>query len=235
MTGALYGKWIKTWDEELHQKGRKILLLQNNCTNHIVPKGLTNIHVKNFSANLTPHVQPMDASIIQCFKAHYRSQFIQCAINQYDTSTTPSKIYNINQLKAMRIVQTAWREVDASTIQHCWVKASILPDSAFPTNSLSPPCIMVSSLLCTDPIQSVERNLEGFLDDLEKTGVLQHVNHLQVNDLLNPEPERQVVEHTTDEDIFRAVMASRAAEENMELVGGADDCDDDAEILLCPS
>jgi hypothetical protein len=30
-------------------------------------------------------------------------------------------------------------------------------------------------------------------------------------------------------------MASRAAEEDMELVGGADDCDDDAEILPHPS
>jgi RecB family endonuclease NucS len=30
-------------------------------------------------------------------------------------------------------------------------------------------------------------------------------------------------------------MASRAAEEDMELVGGADDCDDDAEILPRPS
>ena len=135
----------------------------------------------------------------------------------------------------MHIVQTAWQEVDASTIRHCWVKAGILPDSAFPTNSLSPPRITVSSLLCADPIQSVERNLEGSLDDLEKTGVLQHINRLQVNDLLNPEPERQVVEHTTDEDIFQVVMASRAVEEDMELVGGTDDCDDDAKILPCPS
>jgi hypothetical protein len=61
------------------------------------------------------------------------------------------------------------------------------------------------------------------------------VNRLTLNDLLNPEPERQVVEHTPDEEIFHAVMASRAAEEDMELVGGADDDDDDAVIPPRPS
>ena len=67
MTGVLYGEWIKKWDDELRIEGRKILLLQDNCTGHIVPEGLTNICIENFSANLTLHVQPMDAGIIQCF------------------------------------------------------------------------------------------------------------------------------------------------------------------------
>jgi len=236
MTGLLYGEWIKAWDEELRREGRKILLLQDNCTGHIVPEGLTNIHVKNFSANLTPHVQPMDAGIIRCFKAHYRARYIQQAIDRYDRDVTPSEIYDINQLEGMRLAQTAWNEVDASTIHHCWRKAGILPESAFETNSLLPPRITVSSLLCADdPIQLAERNLEGALDELEQTGVLQHTNRLTLDNLLNPEPERQVVEHTTDEEIFEAVMASHAAEEDIELAGGADDNDDDAEILPRPS
>jgi len=36
MTGALYGEWIKNWDDELRREGCKILLLQDNCTGHIV-------------------------------------------------------------------------------------------------------------------------------------------------------------------------------------------------------
>ena len=62
-TGVLYGEWIKNWNDELCHEGRKILLLQDNFTGHIVPGGLTNIRVEKFSANLTPHVQPMDAGI----------------------------------------------------------------------------------------------------------------------------------------------------------------------------
>jgi hypothetical protein len=130
MTGMLYGKWIKTWDEELLLEDHKMLLL-------------TNIHVENFSANLTPHVQPMYASIIQCFKARYLLQFIQHAIDQYDIGTTPSKIHDINQLEGM--------------ILHFQPIVSLLNASRFSYYSVR-----------NDPIQSAERNVKGFLDDLEK-------------------------------------------------------------------
>ena len=76
MTGTLYGEWIQKWDACLRHEGRKVLLLQDNFTGHIVPDSLTNICVENFAANLTPHVQPMDTGIIRCFKVHYRSHFI---------------------------------------------------------------------------------------------------------------------------------------------------------------
>jgi hypothetical protein len=125
----------------------------------------------------------------------------------------------------MRLAQAAWNEVDVSTIRHCWIKSGILPKSAFSTSNSSPPCITISSLLCTanDPVQATEQTVEKTLDELEQTGVLQCANRLSLEDLLNPEPERQVVEHTTDEEIYLAVVANRAAEENMAVVGGADD------------
>jgi hypothetical protein len=49
-------------------------------------------------------------------------------INRYDSGITPSQIYDINQLEGMRLAQTAWNDVDASTIRHCWLKAGILPE-----------------------------------------------------------------------------------------------------------
>jgi hypothetical protein len=105
----------------------------------------------------------------------------------------------------MRLAQTAWDEVDTSTIRHCWCKAGILPNSAFSSNNL-PPRITISSLCNADnPLQTAEKVVEDTLDKLEQTGVLQHTNCLKLEDLLNPEPERQVVEHTTDEDIYHAV------------------------------
>ena len=65
--------------------------------------------------------------------------------------------------------------------------------------------------------------------------MLQRSNRLCLKDILNPEPERQVVEATTDYDICQAVMASKAAEENIILAGRADDDNDDAEVLPRPS
>ncbi|KIJ26256.1 hypothetical protein M422DRAFT_192479 [Sphaerobolus stellatus SS14] len=101
MTMLLYQEWIRQWDRELGTKAWKILLLQDNFSGHIVPDDLQNIRVENFAPNLTSHVQPLDQGIIHCFKAHYRGQFIQRAVLQYDEGVTPAKIYDINQLQAM--------------------------------------------------------------------------------------------------------------------------------------
>ena len=60
MTAHLYQDWIQEWDRELQRKNRKILLLQDNFSGHIVPPNLRNIRVENFEPNLTAHVQPED-------------------------------------------------------------------------------------------------------------------------------------------------------------------------------
>ena len=101
MTASIYQEWLSEWDRKLRNKGRKILLLQDDFSGHIIPDNLTNIHVENFAPNLTAHVQPNDQGIICCFKAHYRAKFIHRAIDCYKADITPSNIYTIDQLKAM--------------------------------------------------------------------------------------------------------------------------------------
>jgi hypothetical protein len=116
MTGQLYQDWIQQWDHELGAQNRKILLLQDNFSGHIVPPNFQNIRVENFEPNLTAHVQPENQGIIRCFKAHYRARFIQRAIDRYNEGITPAQIYDINQLQAMWIADAAWRHVDTTTI-----------------------------------------------------------------------------------------------------------------------
>ncbi|KAF8187079.1 hypothetical protein K438DRAFT_1595969 [Mycena galopus ATCC 62051] len=47
--------------------------------------------------------------------------------------------------------------------------------------------------------------------------------------LLNPADEQVLIEQTTDTEIYRAVNASRNAQEESEIRGGNDDVDDDME------
>lgn len=91
----------------MRRNGRKILLLQDNFSAHVPPEDLTNIHVENFAPNLTAHVQPADAGIIRCFKAHYRASFMNRAIDRYDSDISPAQIYDINILEAMRMADMA--------------------------------------------------------------------------------------------------------------------------------
>ena len=76
MVTTIYQEWLRDWDEKLRRQDRHILMLQDNFSAHIPPDGLTNVRVENFKANLTAHVQPNDAGIIHCFKAHYHGKFV---------------------------------------------------------------------------------------------------------------------------------------------------------------
>ena len=162
MNSQIYQDWIQQWDRELQEKKRKILLLQDNFSGHIVPDGLQNIWVKNFEPNLTAHVQPKDQGIIWCFKAHYRASFIQRAVDRYDEGIMPFQIYDIDQLQAMWIAEAAWREVDTTAIRNCWRKAGILPEMDSASHTVQP-LIPVSSLLHdlatseADPIAQAEK------------------------------------------------------------------------------
>ena len=107
MTIAIYSEFLLNWDGMLQCEGRKILLLQDNFSGHVVPDALTNIHIENFAPNLTVHVQLNDQGIIHCFKVHYCAMFIHHAIDLYEANVPPSDIYKISQLEALKLAQIA--------------------------------------------------------------------------------------------------------------------------------
>ena len=241
MTAQLYQDWIQQWDRQLQARKRKILLLQDNFSGHIIPPDLQSIKVKNFRPNLTAHIQPNDQGIIWCFKAHYRARFIQQAIDRYDEGITPSKIYEINQLQAMRIAEAAWRDVDSTTIQNCWHKARILPETCQPSHTphTAPLTIPIATLVHDatsqmDPITHVEKQVEFALNDLVSRGVLQHQNQMDITALLNPHGKSYVLTEANDNDIYHAMMDAIDTCKNIDHNGG-DDVDQDGPIEPCPS
>jgi hypothetical protein len=201
--------------------------LQDNFSGHIVPPNLQCIQVENFEPNLTAHIQPNDQGIIRCFKAHYHSQFIQQAVDHYDEGITPSQIYEINQLQAMRIADAVWHNVDTTTIRNCWHRAGSLLEITTPSLPVPQPIISISALLHNsssqmDPIQNVEKQVEAMLDDLVATGALQNGNHMDIESLLNPPGESQTLTEASDKEIYQAVMDARGAHNNLEINGGDD-------------
>ena len=78
----------------------------------------TNIELIYFEPNLTPYVQPLDAGIIRCFKAHYRKAFCARAIDMDDAGE--EDIYKINLLEVMLMARQAWDAVSPETIANCW-------------------------------------------------------------------------------------------------------------------
>ena len=154
--------------------------------------------------------------IIRCFKAHYCAKSIEHAVDCYECGTSPSQIYDIDQLDAMRLANKAWNEVDTTTIRNCWHKAGILLDFEMDTFP-SQPSLSISSLAhLSDSVPQadagvlqVEVLVQSTLDKLEATGALQHSNRMDLAELLNPAIEAHDMFDAMEKDIFDAVMEAK--------------------------
>jgi hypothetical protein len=96
------------------------------------------------------------------------------------------------------------------TIRHCWCKAGILPTMEL--SQVDSVRVPISSLIDSDvspvqdPIMHVERQVEEALNGLVSTGGLQMTNHMNIENLLNLEAEHTLIDNTTDEEIYEAIM-----------------------------
>src|SRR5215471_18481671 len=106
----------------MQQQNRKVLLLVDNATSHIYdPTKIPHIRVEFLDPNMTSHIQPMDAGIIRCFKAHYRKFYILHALDRDEDGE--NDIYHIDQLQGMKLALKAWACVSAKTVANCWKHA----------------------------------------------------------------------------------------------------------------
>ncbi|KIJ38374.1 hypothetical protein M422DRAFT_50071 [Sphaerobolus stellatus SS14] len=100
------------------RQNHHVVLLLDNFSGHYISYEPQNIDIQFFEPNLTSFVQPCDASIIQCLKAHYQKAFCLCAIGLDEAGE--QNIYKVSILEAMLLVQEAWDAVSQETIKHCW-------------------------------------------------------------------------------------------------------------------
>ncbi|KAJ6526098.1 hypothetical protein B0H19DRAFT_1275948 [Mycena capillaripes] len=135
---------------------------------------------------------------------------MQRALDRYDANIPPAKIYEIDQLEAMRIANLAWRAISAETIANCWRKTDILPSSSS----------AITAAIAAE-LEDAETTLAQTLDDLEERGVLQKRNRIDMEGLVNM-LEEQVIEDATDEDIYEVVQQMRSDREDAEINGGDD-------------
>lgn len=98
----------------MRSQKRHILLIIDNFSGHFINYAPTNIQIEFFEPNLTAFVQPLDAGIIRCFKAHYRNNFCRRAI-QLDEAGDRD-IYKLDIQEGMMMAEEAWKAVSA----HCW-------------------------------------------------------------------------------------------------------------------
>ena len=110
----------------MRQQNRNVCLHLDNFSGHYINYEPTNIKITYFGPNLTSWVQPLDAGIIRCFKAHYRRRFCKNALERDELGE--ADIYNINFLQVLQMATAAWEDVTPETIKNCWKHAGIQRD-----------------------------------------------------------------------------------------------------------
>ncbi|KAG5333423.1 hypothetical protein C0989_005807, partial [Termitomyces sp. Mn162] len=157
------------------------------------------------------------------------------------TIDATAEIYDLNILKALQMADTAWKEVDTTTIWNCWNKTGILPDKLIKPSAAngpaSAPSVPVSSLLNAKPadaINAADVEVQKALSYLEQHGVLQHKNWMDIDELFNPINENKmyadgIAEEEIEKDIFLAVVEGQKGEQNQEEKSS--DAVDDSEVI----
>ncbi|KAF9223386.1 hypothetical protein BS17DRAFT_796059 [Gyrodon lividus] len=110
--------WIKYYNKVFRDQNRKVCLWLDNFSGHTFTYKPTNIRMELFEPTMISFVQPLDAGIIRCFKAHYQCAFCLHAIELDEAGE--DNIYKVNQLEVMLMAKDAWVSVSTETIQNCW-------------------------------------------------------------------------------------------------------------------
>ncbi|GBP33144.1 Tigger transposable element-derived protein 4 [Eumeta japonica] len=118
MTSQLFEEEVRKWDAEL--KGRKILLLVDNCPAHPFISNLQELAF--LPPNMTSVLQPMDQSVIKSLKGHYRRKLLMELV-QSEGKTS------VNMLHAVNFLSKAWEDVTPTTIQHSFRHAGLCTNS----------------------------------------------------------------------------------------------------------
>jgi hypothetical protein len=105
---------------------RRILLLLDNCSAHVVVDDLQNVKLIFLPPNTTSKIQPLDQGIINSFKLNYRKLLLEHLIDHANKVQSLSEFAkSISVLNAIFWIDCAWNLVQRGTIQKCFKHCGI--------------------------------------------------------------------------------------------------------------
>ena len=131
MTADIWKEWLQHIDNKMRSKGRRIVMLCDNCAAHANDVKLTNVKLVFLPPNTTSLIQPMDQGIIANFKKQYRSLVLQRLVADIDTDMSSAVraaevAKKLTLLDSLHMQREAWNKITKSTMSNCYRKASFL-------------------------------------------------------------------------------------------------------------
>lgn len=128
MTTSIFKEYLNWLNNRMLTKGRKILLLMDNCPAH-PPISLTNVNVVFLPKNTTAVLQPMDAGVIAWVKNRYKRLMMTHIVEVMDqASDVTSLAKKITIWDAVVYLKSAWDQIQSETIAKCFRKCGIASD-----------------------------------------------------------------------------------------------------------
>ena len=210
MVNGILQEFLKSFDRRMARENRKVLLLMDNAPSHIIPEKLTHVRCEFLPPTTTSHLQPMDAGIINAYKAHYRRYLVRFHVDAIDAGRPPK----VEVSDAIRWTKLSWDEITADSIKSCWRHTGILP------KQLDPASVAVNTAV---PPPSLYRDFGNIFDRLNiPTELL-----MTPSEYVDVDRELQTCALMTDSEIVQAVSTQQGAGSAGSTVSSDDDDDGD--------
>jgi hypothetical protein len=121
MTSTIFEIWLKRLNQRMALSHRRVLLVVDSAPSHVQ---LTLSHVRVVVGNdeselAEPHgLRALGAAVALAFKCYYRKRQLASAVDRAEAGE-PQR-FAVSQLKAMRWIEQAWKEVPAPLLVDAW-------------------------------------------------------------------------------------------------------------------
>jgi hypothetical protein len=116
MTSELFTEFVRSLDQQMQSKNRKVALILDRCPAHPKVAGLKNVELFFLPPNTTSKTQPLDAGIINVMKRNYRKRLVHRMLACYENEME----FTFNLLDAINTIKQAWDAVSEDTIVNCF-------------------------------------------------------------------------------------------------------------------
>jgi hypothetical protein len=120
---SIFKMWINEINESMKHQQRKILMVLDNCTAHLIsePSNIKFLFLPPVTSSL---IQPLDQGIIKCVKSQYRKQLFSFILEKFDVVQDPIK--SIKIIDSIIYIKKIWDNLDKKIIINCWKHAELV-------------------------------------------------------------------------------------------------------------
>jgi hypothetical protein len=126
MTTVIFNVWATVVNKQMASQGRRICLLVDNFSAHVLKGNYSNIVIKMLEPNCTSLIQGLDAGIIACVKLMYRTELLSLFVRHAEKS---SDKFKISAYDAVVLLNKCWNRVSTATIIDCWHYAGFVENA----------------------------------------------------------------------------------------------------------